>query len=215
MIENQDLSQVKKMAEDILQNDIIERHSLYQLQCFVLAKEHTAQGKLHQCLREIKNRKQSIDAIELEILEQKDKIELIDLDILELNEQALEGIKQKRKEIQIRRLNRQRQSIESNIKDLENKYKNISEELQFFCSAFDQLNRREKLKSWDDPDVQKEYWSEKLRFETNTRLLLRQLPDIELMKTILCLHDDSPIKKNILQMLTKVNEQKSLMEQKT
>lgn len=209
--------EVKTAASSILNHEVMERHSLYQLQCFNLAKEHTIQGKLQQCLREIKARKQSLDALSLEIEEQKDKIELIDLDISDIQAgigQQSTTTSDKRKIIKIRSLERQRTSISNSLKDLEKKEIDILIELQFFCSAFDQLNKREKLKPWDDPEVQKEYWSEKLRFEVNSRLLLRQLPDIELLKTILCLHEDSPIKKAMLDMLKKTNEQTAALTQK-
>jgi len=160
----------------------------------------------------------------LEIDEQRDKLELIDLDIASINEAVVsedsspsnerQNRQKLRKAIKIRSLERQRKSLQDSLKELQRKQKNISEELQFFCSAFDQLNRREKLKPWDDAEVQKEYWTEKLRFEVNTRLLLRQLPDVELLKTVLCLHDDSPIKKGVVDMLRKANEQVASLTQK-
>lgn len=208
MSEN-NLVQVKETATSILKNNVPERHSLFQLQCFVLAKEPTIQGKLHQCLREIKSRKNSLDAIELEIAEQNDLLELADIGIANHLEssQELTGNNKKVSEIQLRQMERKRKNVQNGLIQLEQKQRDISEEVQFFCAAFDQLSRREKLKPWDDPDVQKEYWTEKLRTEVNVRLLLRQLPDVELMKTIICLHDDSPLKKGVLEMLRKGNEQ--------
>ena len=210
MTENTNLVQVNEAAEAILANDVTERHSLFQLQCFVLAKEPTIQGKLHQCLREIKSRKQSLDALNLEIEDQIDKLELMDFDIADAQENSTSI----RKPFIIRSLERKRTALRNNLKELKDKQRNISEELQFFCSAFDQLNRREKIKPWDDPDVQKEYWSEKLRFEVNARLLVRQLPDVELLKTILCLNDDSPVKKGVVEMLKKAGEQAAALTQK-
>lgn len=208
--------EVKQAASSILVHEVMERHSLYQLQCFILAKELTIQSKLQQCLREVKARKQSLDALSLEIEEQKDKIELIDLDIadiqLSIGEESTTN--DKRKVIKIRSLERQRTAILNNLADLEKKERDVLVETQFFCSAFNQLNKKEKLKPWDDPEVQKEYWSEKFRFEVNSRLLLRQLPDVELLKTILCLHEDSPIKKGVLDMLRKTNDQVATLSQK-
>jgi hypothetical protein len=202
MQENNNLIQVKAAAEAALAHEVVERHSLFQLQCFVLAKEPTIQGKLHQCLREIKARKMSLDALELEIAEQEDLLELIDLDIADNNK----GEGDRRAAIKIRSLERRRKSIENGLKELKKKQKDTSDELLFFVTAFDQLNRREKLKPWDDVEVQKEYWSEKLRFEVNARLMLRQLPDVELLRTILCLHDDSPIKQTTIKMLKQAGE---------
>lgn len=218
MNENNNLLQVKKVAECVLANEVVERHSLFQLQTFILAKEPTIQSKLHQCLREIKSRKQGLDALELEISDQKDQLELLDINLAEFQELTSKNemsiYEQKRAAIKMRSFERQCTSIKNHLKELEKKEKDISEELQFFCAAFDQLSRKEKLKPWDDVEVQKEYWTEKLRFEVNTRLLLRQLPDIELMKTIMCLHDDSPIKKGVVEMLRKANEQTAALTQK-
>jgi hypothetical protein len=112
-----------------------------------------------------------------------------------------------RRDCHIRGLQRRWKAALGHIDTLRQKQKDISEEMMFFCSAFDQLNKREKLRPWDDPDVQKQYWSEKLRTELNTRLMLKQLPDVELMKSILCLHDDAPVKRSCIEMLNKMNQQ--------
>lgn len=199
-----ELAQVKKAAEATLANDVVERHSMFQLQCFVLGKEPTIQGKLQQCLREIKSRKSSLEALELEIAEQEDNLVVLDIEVEETNdkyEKSDDPRKELKRDVGVRRLERKRRATLAHLGDLRKKEKDISEELMFFLSAFDQLNRREKLRPWDDPEVQKQYWSEKLRSEVNTRLLLRQLPDVELMRSILCLHDDAPIKVQCLHML--------------
>jgi hypothetical protein len=210
MTDQNNLPTTVELAEVILSNEVVERHSLFQLQCFVLAKEPTIQGKLHQCLREIKSRKMSLDALKLEVEEQEDALELIDLDISDVGKFNLCD---KRKELKVKSLQRRHRSVEYNLKNLKKKQKDISDEMLFFCSAFDQLNRREKLKPWDDVEVQKEYWNEKLRFEINTRLMLRQLPDVELMRTILCLHDDATIKQATIKMLKQANEQAAQAQQ--
>lgn len=202
-----------RAAEAVLTNGVVERHSLFQLQCFVLAKEPTIQGKLQQCLKEIKSRKQSLDALELEIEEQHDNVKLIDLDADALGDAGTDA-DQIRKEIALRRLARRKRAAVAHVATLKKKQDDLSDETLFFCTAFDQLNRQEKLKPWDDPEVQKQYWSEKLRFELNTRLMLRQLPDVELLKTILCLHDDAPIKVKCLEMLRKTSDEQAKIQQK-
>ena len=96
MGKNQSLVLVKESATKILANEVVERHSLFQLQCFVLAKEPTIQGKLQQCLREIKARNQSLEALDLEIEEQKDKLEIIDLDISEMSGRKEDSTRQEK-----------------------------------------------------------------------------------------------------------------------
>ncbi len=213
MAEELNLAEIKTNIDSVLTNEVAERHSLFQLQCFVLAKEPTIQAKLWQCLRELKSRKLSLDAIELEIEEQSDKLELLDLELEQELKDAETGDPKSRtgkmRALKMRSIERKRKAHLSHLTELKCKQKNISEEALFFTSAFDQLSRREKLKPWDDADVQKEYWNEKLRIEVNTRLLLRQLPDVDLLRTIMCLHDDAPIKVKTVEMLRGIAEQQN------
>jgi hypothetical protein len=113
---------------------------------------------------------------------------------------------EREKVIILRQNERQKTAIINHLDKISHKKKMIEEECQFWVSAFYQLSKREALKQWDDPDVQKEYWNEKLRQEVNLRLLVRQLPDIETMRSVLCLHDDSPLKKKTIEMLQQYNQ---------
>ena len=71
--------------QSILSNEIAERHSYFQMKYFIVNKEPTTQAKMWQCLREIKARYESLEAIDMEIEDSKDNLELIDLDINKLN----------------------------------------------------------------------------------------------------------------------------------
>jgi hypothetical protein len=178
------------------------------MQCFVLQKEPTIQGKLHQCLLELKSRDASLESIELEIEEQQDRLEVIDIDMQrKLSRLENDSLGEREKCVIIRQSERQKIATINHIDKLSRTKKNIEEESQFWMSAFYQLSKREPLKQWDDPDVQKEYWNEKLRQEVNLRLLLRQLPDMETMRSIMSLHDDSPLKKKTVEMLQQYNQQ--------
>jgi hypothetical protein len=73
---------IKDAIKSVLkEGDVADRPSLFQMQCFVLQKEPTIQGKLHQCLLELKSRDASLESIELEIEEQQDRLEVIDIDM--------------------------------------------------------------------------------------------------------------------------------------
>jgi hypothetical protein len=196
-------------------NDLADRTSLFQFQCFVLGKEPTLQGKLHQCLLELNSRKNALDSIELEISEQEDKLEMLDIDLQrKLRNVGLDEYAEKERGILIRQADRMKSATLIHIDKLKRQQQNIQEESSFFISAFDQLSKREALKQWDDPEVQKEYWNEKLRQEVNLKLLLRQLPDAETMRSILCLHDDSVLKKKTVEMLQNYNKQISQLAEK-
>jgi hypothetical protein len=200
---------IKDAIKSVLKDsDLAERPSLFQMQCFILQKEPTTQGKLHQCLLELKSRQDALISIELEIEEQMDRLELLDIELERKTKiTSSDEFFEREKAVFIRQNDRQRTSISNHIEKLRSKQKNIEEESLFWISAFHQLAKKEGLKQWDDPDVQKEYWNEKLRNELNLRLLLRQLPDLDTMRSILALNDDSPLKKKTIEMLQRHNQQ--------
>jgi hypothetical protein len=196
-------------------SDIADRPSLFQMQCFVLQKEPTIQGKLHQCLLELKNRDDALEAIELELEEQQDRLELIDIEVeRKVSKLGDDSLSEREKVIIKRQADRQKISTINHIDRMARKKKSVEEEAQFWLSAFYQLSKREPIKQWDDPDVQKDYWNEKLRQEVNLRLLLRQLPDMETMRSILALHDDSPLKRKTVEMLQQYNQNIAQIAQK-
>ena len=202
-----DNSIMKSINTLLKETDLADRSSFYQFQCFILGKEPTMQGKLHQCLLELKTRQNSLEAIELELEEQQDRMILLDIEVKrKLKYQDIDEFAESEKEIILRQLDRQKKAILIHLDKLQRNKKTLEEEALFWINAFEQLSKKESLKQWDDPDVQKEYWSEKLRQEVNLRLLLRQLPDAETMRSILSLHDDSVLKKRIIEMLQNENK---------
>ena len=72
------MSDIMEEMRDLLsQQEISQRHSYFQLKYFLIGKEPTYQSKMWQCLRELRNRVESLDNMSLEIDELKDKIEKI------------------------------------------------------------------------------------------------------------------------------------------
>ena len=63
-----------------------------------------------------------------------------------------------------------------------------------------------KCKNIKNLNSQKEYWNNKLGQEFNLRVLFGISPDLELIKTILALNSDSPIRIDALKMLGKINK---------
>lgn len=153
-----------------------------------------------QCLRELQSRKDNLENLELQIEEEKDNLELQKLSILELKneENNADDIKRKKIEIKIRSLNRSINSIDKNISSLNSKKKNIEEECEFFIKTFQNINKKEPLKHFDDLPSQKEYWDTKLLEKVNLRLIANNNIDADLLETILALPDDTQIKKLIL-----------------
>lgn len=203
---------IEKEMTEVLKNEIPLRHSYFQLRYFVIGKEPTHQAKMWQCLRELKARKESISAVNLEIEETKDRIELLQIQSEKEKFAKLENFKisdllMREKEINIRRFNRQITSLEESLKQLEEKKKWLEEEAKFFLDSFKILEKTEKLSNYDDVEVQNEYWNEKLKQELNLKLLLHSPLDNELIKTVLALNDELPIKKQVANMLDSIKAQ--------
>tara|TARA_Y100000034_G_scaffold132113_1_gene194339 strand:+ start:7232 stop:7909 length:678 start_codon:yes stop_codon:yes gene_type:complete len=199
------------ISPDVLKNTIPERHSLFQLKYFVIGKEPTLQGKLWQCLREIKTRQEALETMNLEIVDAKDSLELMELDIektkmglAQFEEEDLTPEKRldlKIVEINLRKAVRRKEILEKQLATIEDKIKYKKEEIAFFEEAFESLEKIEKVKDFDDPKAQTQYWSEKLAHDLNLRALMRAPMDMELIKTVLALPDNAPIKLQTVNMI--------------
>ena len=212
-------------AEELLKNEVVDRHSFFQLKYFVVGKEPTMQAKMWRCLTELKTRKEAIDSINLEIEETKDTIELLNIEEKRLeninkyesNEKSwtqseADEIEYHEEELKIkkRQIKRKKEGISKSLDNLYKKLKFTQEEAAFFIKSFKQLNQIEELKPFDDFESQKSYWNEKLSQEFDLKILLHRQPDVELVKTILALTDDLEVKKTTVRLLQ--NTQKAISD---
>jgi len=203
--------EISKEIDQILKNPLSERHTYFQLQYFLIGKEPTIQSKLWRCVRELKTRKESMDAIKFEIDDANDDVELINIDIEHLSsfpnyENILrDDLTKKTKEIKKRKLERKKNEILRRIESLHSRYDSLLEESAFIVKAFCSLEKQEKIRPNDDINSQKEYWNEKLGQDFNLRLLLGLPFDLELIKTILALNSDSAVKTDALNMIDAIH----------
>jgi hypothetical protein len=225
-------SDITDKLQDILKQDIPNRHSIFQLNHFIIRKEPTIQAQMWQCLRELRTRRETIAQIKLEIEESKDRLELLNIQI-EKNKFVYEQTKKSlltgdlaameeeervlaRREIEVKiRQNERQQSVGAeSLVQLERKLTEVLEETDFFVKTFEELQKIEELKPFDDPIAQAEYWEERLRQELNMRIILKHPIDLELAKTILALDDKSPIKTELVRIIQRVQNQEVLRHQK-
>ena len=208
-------TEIMERINKILENELSERHSYFQLKYFVIGKEPTLQGKMWQCIRELRSRKDSLDSTEIQNHELNDKKELIDIKI-EKNNMILKNIEKSSPEgdldarecgVITRQLERERQKTEDALVDLNKKHNYILEEANFFLETFKNLEEIEPLKDFDDLPSQQHYWDEKLSNELNLKLLLQRAPDVELVKTIMALNNNSPTKQQTIKMLENIQQQ--------
>lgn len=206
-------NELNDKIEQLLSNEIVDRHSLFQLKYFVVGKEPTIQARLWRCLQELEARKGSIDSLELEIDETKDKIELSEIEIRKIERNRSDYMDElliQESEIRQRQILRKKTGLERSLKSLQKKLKYVLEEAEFFVKAFQSLEKIESLKPYDDLASQTEYWNEKLNQEVNIRLLFGNPLDTELMKTVLALDDKVPVKQQIVNVLAQ--EQRKQLE---
>ena len=215
-------SELIQKIDNILKNEVVTRHSYFQLKYFVVGQEPTHQSRMWQCLRELKNRRESIAAIKMEIEDVNDKLALLDIEERRLKihfhdcslstpqayvpmtpdaEPKLKQLNAEEHELKLRRVHRQRAALLESVVQLKEKQKNNLEECNFFVQAFEGLEKIAPVRSFDDLESQKEYWNARLTEEINMRMILRQPIDTELVKTVLQLNNDSLIKKQTVHML--------------
>jgi len=212
-------SELLQKVDGILEaTEIPERHTFFQIKNFIIGKEYTVQGQLWQVVRELKARRESIDALELQIADGEDNIQLIDIKIEELNydlEIHSDGkalLRIRRREIEIRKLEREKKALQHNIESLKHKVRYLLEEVLYLAGAYETLSKVEPIKSLDDVGAQKQYWNEKLATHLNLKLLLKNPLDADFVNTILALDDDAPVKQHMLGMLDRV--QKMMIEER-
>jgi len=196
----------------ILGREIVNRHSYFQLKYFVVGKEYTLQSKMWCCVRELNARKQSIVAMQAQLDDLRDEISLADIDIERMQKMDLHSdeLNTRERVVRISKRERQKRGIEQSVLDVQRKLRDAQEEANFFVQTFDALAEKEELKPYDDLPSQTAYWNEKLTQEVYLRTLLNHPLDLELIKTILSIKDDSPIKIETLNMLEARKKQLTL-----
>ena len=202
--------------DDVLKKiEFPERHSFFQIEKFIIGKEVTIQGQFWQIIRELKARKETIDSFVVQLEEAGDNLDLMDIEIQRKYEQLKEFqnsesvsnynlLNIKELEIHIRKLQRNKNSLNKSIEEVKTKIRYALEESRYLVSAFEKLEKIQPYKSFDDRDAQIEFWNEKLLEEFNLRVLLRNPMDSEFVKTIMSLNDDAPVKRHLEAMLQQV-----------
>ena len=191
-------------------NPTCHRHTYYQIKHFILNKETTHQGRMRKCLNEMEARKNTIDNIALSIEEAKDDILLADIEIKRQQENLknLENELDKSVgEISVRKAERRKMGLESTLQDLGRRFRECEEETTFFLHAYRQLEKVEDLKPYDDPESAAKFWNEQYAEELQLRLMLQKPLDLELVKCILAMDKDAPIRTQMINILEQIQGQ--------
>lgn len=203
-------TQLIEKADGILSKiEIPDRSTFFQLKNFVVGKEPTIHGQIWATARNLQDRRQSLEMLELQIADGEDALALLDIQAQRLDTQlTIDALAKQEQEIEKRRLQRQKDSVVKNNDKLKLKMKYLLEEVGYFVQAFETLTAAAGgFKSFDDPEALRNFWNEKLTEELNLCLLLKRPVNTELVQVIMSLEDEMPIKKQMVQILQKVQSE--------
>jgi len=202
------LPELRSILEE---NRVVNRLSFFQMKYFLIGKEPTIQARLRLCLNELSSRKESLEHLALAIEEQKDELRLKELEIEQASSELAENELNKEcqecqecQEIKIRKLERKRKKAELNLESLYKTLRETEEEAKFFLEAFKALEKAEPLKPFDDYESNLKLWDERYREEVHLRLLTQKPLDLQLMKSILALDREAPVRKELTEMLLQI-----------
>jgi len=187
---------LEKIKEIIDKNIVVSRHSDFQIEKFIIGKELTPSAQAWQCVRELKSRYESLVNLDLEIANVLDDIEIKKIEIEEEKEKNT-----KKTPFIVRKLERSLKSLQLNhLKLMENK-KNYEEECDKLLNIFSNIEKNNKILSWNDSEAQAQYFENKFRSEMNLDFLLGHPVNKELVRSILQLDNSSKLKNNLIELI--------------
>ena len=207
---------ISKIDQILDQANLPERHTFFQIEKFIIGKEPTAQSQLWAIVRELQARKETIEQLQKDMKDAEDNLELFDIKIERLNraikEESKEGspnsdLNIREHEINISKLLRDKESLITAAQKANKKLKCILEEMNYLVGGYDKIiSTHGGLRDLDDEQAQKEMWNEKLLEDFNLRLILQRPFEPEFIKTVLCLNDDAPVKKQVIALIENIQK---------
>lgn len=214
---------ISKVDSILEKANLPERHTFFQIEKFIIGKEPTAQAQLWAIVRELQARNETINQFKKDLKDAEDNLELFDIKIERLNRAIREesdagmpnsDLNIKEHEINISKLLREKENLVISARKINKKFKCILEEMNYLVSGYEKIvSTYGEMKNLDDEEAQKEMWNEKLLEEFNLRLILQRPLDPEFIKTVLCLNDDAPVKKQVITLVE--NIQKKMIAERT
>lgn len=201
-------------VDNILQKaDLPERHTFFQIEKFIIGKEPTAQSQLWAIVRELKARRETIESYRIDLQEAEDNLELFDLRI-EMADRDMRRTSSEsedydlivqEKAINIRKLQRQKESLIRAARKVRRKLQDCLEETAYLEQGFQKiLQQVGEMKPLDDEESQREMWNERLLEDFNLRVILQRPMDPEFVKTVLSLPDDTHVKKQMVHLINQI-----------
>lgn len=190
--------------KEILDKDlVVNRHSDFQIEKFIVGKELSPSAQAWQCVRELKTRYESLGNLEMEIENVLDDMEIKKIEIEEEKEKNT-----RKTPFLVRKLERSLKNLEINHNKLLENKKNYKDECEKLLDIFSKIEAKYEIKKWTDDAAQFEYFENKFSNELNLDFLLGNPVNKELVRSILQLDNSSKLKSNFLDL---VNKRKGLL----
>ncbi len=190
--------------KEILDKDlVVNRHSDFQIEKFIVGKELSPSAQAWQCVRELKTRYESLGNLEMEIENVLDDMEIKKIEIEEEKEKNT-----RKTPFLVRKLERSLKNLEINHNKLLENKKNYKDECEKLLDIFSKIEAKHEIKKWTDDTAQFEYFENKFSNELNLDFLLGNPVNKELVRSILQLDNSSKLKNNFLDL---VNKRKGLL----
>jgi K+/H+ antiporter YhaU regulatory subunit KhtT len=204
-------------VDGILKNaEMPDRHTFFQIEKFIIGKEPTAQAQLWAIVRELQARRETVEVFQKDLADAEDNLELLDLKIERVNRlikteaeknEPFTDLNIQEHEINIRKLQREKESLVKSARKANKKLRAILEEMAYLAAGFEKIvSHIGEMRPIDDEQAQKEMWNEKLLEEFNLRVILQRPLDPEFIKTVMCLHDDAQVKKHVVALIGQIQE---------
>lgn len=210
---------IQKVENILTKAKMPDRHSFFQIEKFMIGKEPTTQSQYWAIVRELEARRETVDTYKRDLEDAEDNLELIDIKIerlameietLKCHNDPDTGLNIREREINIRKHQREKDSLVKSARKANNKLRCIMEEMAYLAAGHDKIiEKYGEMKPLDDEQAQKDMWNEKLLEEFNLRIILQRPLDPEFIRTVMCLNDDAPVKKNMSALIS--NMQKKMV----
>lgn len=189
---------LSKIKEILDREIVVNRHSDFQIEKFIIGKELTPSARAWQCVRELKSRYESLLNLEMEMENVKDDIEIKKIEIEEEKEKN-----NRKTPFLIRKLQRSLVNLENNYAKLNENKKNYEDECAKIMEIFNMIDKNVDIKNWNDLAAQREYFENKFGNELNLDFLLGNAVNKELVRSILQLENSSKLRSNLLELIEK------------
>ncbi len=185
-----------------------QRHTDFQIEHFIIGKEASFYGRVWQCLRELQQRYETLQAIERDLLDMNDNIELEELELqkkkIKIKNNVLPAntdfseIKARKNEIMLQKQARKIEYMQKDLEKTNHRKSDVLSECKKFIEVFNNLINEKSFVDINEPQAQLEFWNAKFGSELNLHAMLNHPMNAELVKSVLALPNESTIKGQLI-----------------